>query len=308
MHQTVAFLSQGEPIAGTLTLPADVAAGVAAGVVAGEQRGPFPAILLLHGYTAHRNEGFAPLAAALTQAGFATLRIDMRGSGESAGAKGRILPGAEWVADARSALSFLAGSSGIDPARLGVVGVSLGGGVALQLGAEDDRVNCVVAMAPVTDGEDFLRAAWLNYRDEQAWRAFLAQVAAERARAEGTDEQLRPLWDVLPLPDQATIDAFVAARRADPLLVTEVTLSSAADLMQFKPLAAGARIAIPVLLLHDPADPIVPYHQSEHMADALTGITCLEPVPGGGHNLILGEELAFAIEHTVVWCQQYLAP
>lgn len=57
-----------------------------------------------------------------------------------------------WTATVRDGLTFLAGQPGVAPERLGIVGVSLGGALALSTAAADRRVKAVVEYSgPVPD-------------------------------------------------------------------------------------------------------------------------------------------------------------
>ena len=76
----LSFFVKGKKVVGTLSLPdSDTKA---------------PVVLLIHGFTGNRHESvsksapkgkFALLASKLSEVGIASLRIDMRGSGQSAG-------------------------------------------------------------------------------------------------------------------------------------------------------------------------------------------------------------------------------
>jgi hypothetical protein len=99
---------------------------------------PAPAILLLHGFASQRHEVgdmFARLALALAERGIASLRIDFRGWGESAGETADSTVSGQ-VEDARAGYAALAAQSGVDAARLGVVGFSMGGTIACLLAGQ----------------------------------------------------------------------------------------------------------------------------------------------------------------------------
>ncbi|WP_285541086.1 alpha/beta fold hydrolase [Brucella sp. NBRC 12950] len=118
-----------------------------------------PAILLLHGFTGQKDEFqiaghdvglFAYTADELAKQGFASLRIDFSGSGESKG---------DWadttfskqIDDAVTAFDYLQSLASIDARRIGVVGYSQGGLVAGHLVARRPETSAAVLWAPVTN-------------------------------------------------------------------------------------------------------------------------------------------------------------
>jgi dipeptidyl aminopeptidase/acylaminoacyl peptidase len=91
-----------------------------------------PGVVFFHGFTGDRMESHWILikcARALEKAGIASLRFDFYGSGESDGEFREVTLQSE-IADAKSAVEFLRRQKGIDPARLGLCGLSMGGAVA----------------------------------------------------------------------------------------------------------------------------------------------------------------------------------
>ncbi len=98
---------------------------------------PSPAVVLFHGFTGNRMEShwmFVKCSRALEQAGVASLRFDFYGSGESDGEFREMTLRGE-IADGRTAVAFLREQKGIDPERVGLLGLSLGGAVAAALAA-----------------------------------------------------------------------------------------------------------------------------------------------------------------------------
>lgn len=90
------------------------------------RRGDAPAVLLLHGVGASRNQT-APMAEALAAKGYAALAIDLRGHGASTITDHSY--GLDEGLDARAAFEWLKARQ--RKAKVGVVGVSLGGAAAL---------------------------------------------------------------------------------------------------------------------------------------------------------------------------------
>ncbi|HEY6864037.1 MAG TPA: CocE/NonD family hydrolase, partial [Burkholderiales bacterium] len=90
MEERVDFVSGGLRLAGILHLPE-------------RRRGRVPAFLVLHGFGSNKDGGTAMIAAKLfAEMGYAALRFDMRGCGESEGERGRVIC-LEQVEDTRSA-------------------------------------------------------------------------------------------------------------------------------------------------------------------------------------------------------------
>jgi len=115
--------AKGRTLRGMLHLPA--AAG----------KDPIPGVAFFHGFTGDRMEShwmFVKCSRALARAGLASLRFDFYGSGESAGEFREMSLTGE-IADGRAAVAFLRGQEGIDPQRVGLLGLSLGGLVAATL-------------------------------------------------------------------------------------------------------------------------------------------------------------------------------
>ena len=100
-----------------------------------EGTGPFPAVVLGHGSGRSSRREAAPLAARLVAAGFAVLRYDKRGVGESGGTyEGVGVANSERVipllgGDMAAGVAFLRTRPEADPGRLGLLGVSQAGWV-----------------------------------------------------------------------------------------------------------------------------------------------------------------------------------
>lgn len=118
---------------------------------------PAPGVLLLPGY-----KGMDQFPARLATDGFAVLAIDVRGVGLSAGdftpsGEGILTHGLSSperhayrgaVLDCLRALDVLGAQPMVDAARVGVQGISQGGGLALAIAALDGRVRALVAEVP----------------------------------------------------------------------------------------------------------------------------------------------------------------
>jgi pimeloyl-ACP methyl ester carboxylesterase len=131
-REDVAFASGPVRLAGTLTLP--------------RGRGPFPAVVLLHG-GGPEDRSFGWVPGFFAEAGVAVLAYDKRGVGGSSG-DWRSAGQADLAGDALAAVALLRGRPDVDAGRIGLYGSSNGGWTApLAATMAPDRIAFVVARA-----------------------------------------------------------------------------------------------------------------------------------------------------------------
>jgi uncharacterized protein len=107
---------------------------------------PLPGVVFTGPFTGVKEQVVGTYARILATAGFATLAFDHRGFGESSGRPGHEDSQGK-LADLRAAVTVLAGRAEVDAARIGIVGICLGGGYAVRAAAADPRVKAVAGIA-----------------------------------------------------------------------------------------------------------------------------------------------------------------
>jgi len=134
-----------------------------------------PAVLMLHGFGSSRDEVgglYAQQAAALEAQGIASLRIDFQGFGKSDGDTGASTIDQQ-LENAITGLDALMSTQGVDPDRIGLMGFSLGGGVAMLIAqSEAITIKSMVTWSSVGDFEVDMVGT-------------VGQAAFDRAAAEG---------------------------------------------------------------------------------------------------------------------------
>lgn len=137
IETTISYTVDGGKVVGTLAVPA------------GE---PAPVVLLFHGFGGSRDELeipsvskgiFAYTAEKLADQGYASLRIDFRGSGDSDGEFADTTYSSQ-IADGLAALEFLKSDPSVDASKIAIIGWSQGGLVASAVAG---RTNVPVATA-----------------------------------------------------------------------------------------------------------------------------------------------------------------
>jgi len=123
--------------------------------LAPDTRSPVPAVLLLHGFSSSKDRMAQSVGLELRALGVASLALDLPFHGERDGDPRSLsrnplaLVGA-WrtaIAESRDAIGWLASQPSVDAGRIGIVGYSLGGFLALMTAAEDERLRAVALAA-----------------------------------------------------------------------------------------------------------------------------------------------------------------
>jgi pimeloyl-ACP methyl ester carboxylesterase len=182
--------SSGKTLAGTLQHPADEL-----------RRGT---VILCHGMDSNRNsEKLVHLGRVLAKRGILTLRFDFAYVGESSEKFADITYSGE-VEDLRAAYSFMRNRNA---GKIGVLGSSMGGTVALLFAADEPDVTVLVTIAAPVHPEAFPRRI-LNPEQLRRWR--------ERGFTFYNGQRL----NVTLLEDLERIDVLQAARKiACPVLI-----------------------------------------------------------------------------------------
>jgi len=194
---------------------------VPATVVVPDGEGPFPAVVMNHGHGGGRQEGggFERLAKALAEAGIVTIRMDFAGTGDSK---------APWtdqslssmISDSNASLDYLLENYPVDPERVGILGYSMGGRVALTIAeAPDSPYKAVGLLAPSANQGKGLLLTLAG--SEAEYERLYAEAKGEKGYADyttqyGQQQQLSLAWfdELLASSPLEGIDAY-----SGPMLV-----------------------------------------------------------------------------------------
>jgi dienelactone hydrolase len=237
---------------GTLTLP--------------NGTGPFPAVVLVHGSgpndrdeTLGPNKPFADLAAGLASRGVAVLRYDKRT--RVYGARMAALPSMtvkeESIDDAVIAAAMLRANPKIDPARVYVLGHSLGAMLVPRIGAADPKLAGAIVMAGPARPLD---------------RAILEQTQY-LANADGTvtPEEQAAIANATKL--MADVAALTPEDAAAGKRVFNAPASYWLDLRGYDPPTAAKALKMPLLILQGERDYQVTPDEFARWKAALAGRT-----------------------------------
>jgi len=213
-----------------------------------------PAFLILHGFGGSKDNSHAEIQAKMfCDWGYAALRFDFRGCGESEGECGRILC-FDQVADTKNAFTFLAGRDEIDPDRIGVLGHSFGAAVAVYTTGIDERIAVCISSCGWGDGARKFRG---QHPGEEAWTKFTNMLEEGRRHREETGKSLMvSRWDIVPIPEHLR-------KNLSPNALLEFPAETAQSMYDFRADDVVANIAPrPLLLIHASRDTVTPTEQS----------------------------------------------
>jgi hypothetical protein len=238
------------------------ALGVPAGLRTGERRAAF---LVLHGFGGNCDSvGVIHPTRVLSEFGYVTLRFDMRGCGKSEGEFGRVIC-LEQVEDLGNALTFLARHPTVDPDRIGVIGSSFGGAVAVYSGGTDPRIAAVISNGGWGHGERKFRG---QHPTPEAWAKFTAMLEEGRTYRARTGKSLMvPRDDIVPIPDR--VRQNLEKQNVTMLAPNSVEMfpaETAQSMFDFRAEEVVGKIAPrPLLLIHAANDSVTPTEQSIEM-------------------------------------------
>jgi alpha/beta superfamily hydrolase len=185
--------------------------------------------------------------------GYATLRFDMRGCGDSEGKKGHLIC-LEQVEDTRSAISWLCEQPEVEQERVGLLGSSFGAAVAVYTAGIDSRSACVISSGGWGNGERKFRG---QHKTTELYEKFLAMLQAGQKHKEATGQSLQvSRYDIVPVPEHLRNHVVHGS-------IQTFTVDTAQSMFDFRAEdVVGTISPRPVIFLHSSEDSVTPTEQS----------------------------------------------
>jgi pimeloyl-ACP methyl ester carboxylesterase len=225
--------------------------------------------VLCHGFLSSKNSTTnKTLTRLLNEQSIATFRFDFFGQGDSDGPFEKLTTTLA-LQQAEAALDLVT-ARGYD--RVGLVGSSFGGLVAILTAAQRHDIACLALKCPVVDFAEELRVTF---------------GPEELARWQATNT----IPNILGGPDRVRLHYDFYK-----------------DCLRRIAYGPAERIAVPTLIVQGEKDECVPLHQSQRLHDALKGAKRLDLLPSADHQFTRGEDFHQMTTSIASWLITHLTP
>lgn len=295
MRERISYYSDGLKLSGILSTPDN-------------SRGKrLPGVVLVPGFMSTADAFFPGFADELNKGGFVSLTMDFRGFGESEGVRGEVIPYLQ-IYDASNAISYLQSRPEVNPDKIAILGVSLGGGEVAYIAARDRRVKAVASMVLVGDGVRRMR----KFRTEEQWQTLMQKVQEDRINraVTGKSKEFRGFLkegtdSVLIMPPDLT-SSLKEAEQVEDEKGNSTTLATVDGWLSYKPEEIIDKVSpTPILFVQAEKDELeaddadILYRKAKEPKKLFT-------LKDGVHFDVYGKRTNEAMKPVLEWFNQYL--
>jgi uncharacterized protein len=236
-----------------------------------------PAVALCGPISSVKEQTLPHYAERLADAGYTALTFDPRGFGESEGEPRFHYDPNLVIADYANAVSYLMTRDDVDPDRVAVVGVCMGGGYAVSTAARDKRLRAAVSIA----GGYNIGGTFQQFLGVDGFAAYFRTVneLAQRQYETGEVEymptiakSLSPDVPVAAMPNEEAYSYYDRTSKADaPNWSPRMTVASLEPYFVYNAIVHAPLVApTPLLIVHGTTDTaLLPEYAQEAYAAAL---------------------------------------
>lgn len=296
MEETVFFYSDCLKLSGTFHVPDNYEQG--------ERR---PGIVGIHGGSGTSTaNALKVIAGRLNEQGYCVLTFHHRGFGDSEGVRGRSI----WqnrVKDIQDAITYMQQRPEIDPNRIGLTGLSIGGSYAVYTAGIDERVRCVVEIGGMGDGERRFRIRMPYYE----WLDLMDQIKEDRIQRVLTGQSKRRPYRGNEYLGPEHEKLRKKQKNKEKYNKEGYPLENTDSLISFKPESVVHQISPrAVMFVNAERDAIVPVDEAKSMYAKAGEPKKLVIIPGSGHGEVYPgnnqEVFEEIMEESLKWYAEHL--
>jgi hypothetical protein len=265
--------------------------------------GKRPGIVLCQAGTGNKDIFMPEVSNWLVSKGYAVMRFDYRGFGESEGPECRLIP-QEQVEDIRNAITFIQQQDEVDEERIGLWGPSSGGANVSYTAGVDTRVKCMVSLSGMGDMGRWLQAI----RRYWEWKDFLKILEDDRAQRVLTGESRRVITSEIVLPVSSSGMDTLPVPKNPAAQKNELSLESAEAMVHYRPESVVDRISPRAAMwIYTAEDTVVPIEESQSMYQNAREPKKLVTIKGLKHyELYHGPGFEQVMTNSTEWFDTYL--
>ncbi|MEC3919082.1 alpha/beta hydrolase [Nocardia sp. CDC160] len=303
-RDTVKFASGTATLAGHLYRPPGVAAEVRT-----------PGVVMCGPISSVKEQTLPHYAERLSDAGYTVLTFDPRNFGESEGEPRFRYDPNQVIADYAAAISHLLTRPDIDPERVAAVGVCMGGGYAVSVGARDKRLKAVVSIA----GGYNIGGTFQQFFGVDGFAAYYRQVndlvqrqyeTGEIAYIPTIAEALSEEHPVVAMPNPEAFSYYDRTSKADaPTWSRTLTADSLEPYFLYNSVVHAPLVApTPLQIIHGTTDSALLPEFAQQVYDAASGDKELIWLETHNHIELYDQDpyVSEAAAHAIRWLDRHL--
>jgi uncharacterized protein len=275
-----------------------------------------PAVALCGPFSSVKEQTLPHYAERLADAGYTALAFDPRNFGESEGEPRFHYDPNQVIEDYASAVSYLLTRADVDPDRVALVGVCMGGGYAVSTAARDKRLKAVVSIA----GGYNIGGTFQQFFGVDGFAAYYRKVNELVQRQYETGEVAyiptiaRSLSDDVPvaaMPIEEPYSYYDRTSKADaPNWSPRMTAASLLPYFIYNAVVHAPLVApTPLLIVHGTTDTALLPEYAQEAYDAALGTKELVWIETHNHIELYDQNpyVSEAAAHAIRWLDRHLA-
>jgi uncharacterized protein len=275
-----------------------------------------PAVALCGPISSVKEQALPHYAERLADAGYTALAFDPRTLGESEGEPRAHYDPNLVIEDYANAVSYLLTRADVDPDRVAVVGVCMGGGYAVSTAARDRRVKAVVSIA----GGYNIGGTFQQFLGAEAFAAYyrkvndLVQRQYETGEVEYIPTIAKSLSDDVPvaaMPNEEAYSFYDRTSKADaPNWSPRMTAASLLPYFTYNAVVHAPLVApTPLLIVHGTTDTKLLPEYAQEAYEAALGPKELVWIETHNHIELYDQDpyVSEAAAHAIRWLDRHVA-